>query len=66
MGQFASILCTSRNFSSNISYRLEDCLHYFASNSRQVMLELGHAALNQLIESHCELDEALETLFLNN
>lgn len=62
MGQFASILWTSRSFSSNL--RLVYCLHYSASNSRQVLLELDHVLRNRVIESLFELGEGLETLFV--
>lgn len=64
MGQFLSILWTLRSFLSSTTYGLEDCLHYFASNSRQVKLEQYYAFKNRLIDSNVELGEALETLFL--
>ena len=61
MGQFDSILWSSRNFVlSSATHSLGDCLHYNVSNSRQFQLELSYVFEIRPVYWSCKSDEVLE------
>ena len=61
MGQFDSILWSSRNFVlSSATHGLGDCLHYNVSNSRQFQLELPYVFEIRPVYWSCKSDEVLE------